>query len=81
MVGVLAQLTGDELGVLRFFIGALSTAFLGVVGWVGIYMRRQAERVEQHVTDLAVMKTELTRVKDDLEDLERRVLDVERRRP
>lgn len=56
---VLAQLSSDEIGVLRLALGLLTTGFATLVGWVAVYMRRQAERVEKHVTDIALLTERL----------------------
>lgn len=80
MVGVLAQLTGDEVGIVRMAIAVFSTLFLGLVGWVGWYMRRQSERVDEHVTTLAVHAERMGTLRTDLDEACDRITDLEQKR-
>lgn len=68
MYAVLAQLTADETGMARVYLAVLSTLFLGLVGWVGWYMRRQSERVDEHVVTLAEHRIEIDQVTEKVEE-------------
>lgn len=69
MLPFLAQLSSDEIGVIRAFVAILSTLFLGVIGWVGWYMRRTAERVDAHVTEIALLKKDVENIEDQMRRL------------
>lgn len=72
MLLLLAQLSAEDVGLVKLALSVMGTLFLGLIGWVAVYMRRGRELVDAHVTDIALLKQDMKNVKDDVRYLKRR---------
>jgi hypothetical protein len=66
---MLAQLTAEEVDLIRVGLGIFGTLFLGLTGWVGWYMRDKAKTVEAYGRELAALEERTKGMRADIDHL------------
>jgi uncharacterized coiled-coil protein SlyX len=64
MLLLLAQLSAEEVGVLKLALSVLGALFTGLITWVAVYMRSKAEKVEQLDKELGLLKQRLEQLEE-----------------
>jgi len=72
MLHLLAQLSSEDVGVVKLALSVMGALFLGLIGWVAVYMRRGRELVDEHVTHIAVLEVKVNNLEADVLQLQRR---------
>jgi hypothetical protein len=61
---LLAQLSAEEVGVLKLALSVLGALFTGLITWVAVYMRSKAEKVEQLDKEQGLLKQRLEQLEE-----------------
>lgn len=61
---LLAQLSAEDVGVVKLAIGVFGALFIGLVSWVAVYMRKGRELADEHSVLLPQLELRLKALED-----------------